>query len=105
MVATEPRMPCYKLDLRFGREGVVKRFIASGRPGIYCAVLKEGEVSAGDSIEMLSRDELRVLVADIVRLYVRDRDDLEALRRAVRLEVLPEEWRERFLGQIKKCEK
>ena len=44
---TEPRMPCYKLALRFGRPDMVKRFMKSGRTGFYLAVLKEGEIGAG----------------------------------------------------------
>lgn len=44
VMVTEPRMPCYKLGIRFGRPDIIKRFLASGRTGFYFAVLQEGEV-------------------------------------------------------------
>ncbi len=67
VVVTQPRLPCYKLGIRFGRADMVKRFMVSGRTGFYFAVLKEGEVGAGDPIELISRDEGNVTVAQIVR--------------------------------------
>src|SRR4030095_3757658 len=67
---TQPRMPCYKLGIRFGRADMVKRFLHSGRTGFYLSVIKEGEVIAGDSIEKLSEeDEHRITVSDIASLY------------------------------------
>jgi MOSC domain-containing protein YiiM len=65
VMVTEPRMPCYKLGIKFGRDDIIKRFLASGRTGFYFAVLQEGEVGAGDAIELISRDKNNVTVADI----------------------------------------
>jgi len=93
VVVTEPRLPCYKLGIRFGRNDIIKRFLASGRTGFYAAVLKEGEVAAGDAIERLSRDPNNVTVPDITRVYVSDKGNRELLRRVLRVEALPEGWR------------
>src|SRR5262249_33239901 len=71
-VVTQPRMPCFKLGIRFGRPEIVKRFLQSGRSGFYLAVLEEGRVTAGDSVEWLTSDERSVTVADIVNLYKAD---------------------------------
>src|SRR5919199_453602 len=101
---TQPRMPCYKLGIKFGRADMLKRFLASGRTGFYFAVLREGEVGAGDDVELIARDPRGVTVADVGRLYVRDRDDLETLRRAVAVEALPSGWRDEFLERIEKAE-
>src|SRR6266480_3396179 len=68
-VVTQPRMPCFKLGIRFNRSDMVKRFLQSGRTGFYLAVVTEGEVKAGDSIELLEGDEHNISVADIVNLY------------------------------------
>ncbi|HEX9398335.1 MAG TPA: MOSC domain-containing protein [Burkholderiales bacterium] len=68
-VVTQPRMPCYKLGIRFGRPDMVKRFLRSGRSGFYLAVLREGELAAGDAVEIISRDERQVSVADAAALY------------------------------------
>jgi len=100
IIVTEPRMPCYKLGLRFGRADIVKRFLASRRTGFYFAVLKEGEVEAGATIEPLSQNENGITVADITRLYAFEKDDLTTLRRVVQLEALPESWRSYFRHQL-----
>jgi MOSC domain-containing protein YiiM len=96
-------MPCYKLGIKFGRDDIIKRFLQSGRSGFYFAVLKEGEVGAGDTIELIHRDENNVTVADIVRLYVSEKDNLELLQRAVQVEGLSEGWRSYFQHQIEKA--
>ena len=66
LVATQPRIPCYKLGVRFGRMNVVRRFLASGRPGIYFKVLKEGQVQVGDKIEIIRKDKNNVTVLEIM---------------------------------------
>jgi len=50
---TQPRLPCYKLGLKFGRSDMIKRFLGSERTGFYFAVLQEGEVGVGDQIELI----------------------------------------------------
>ena len=95
-MVTQPRMPCFKLGIRFNRPDIVKRFLQSGRTGFYFAVLKEGEVTAGDSIELLQRDEHGVTVADIVNLYRRDASNQDLLRRVTELPSLPKSWRDYF---------
>ena len=102
VVVTEPRVPCYKLGIKFGRADILKRFLVSRRTGFYFAVLREGEVRAGDSLERLSHDENSVSIADIIRLYAFERDDLNTLRRAVQLETLPESWRGYFRHQLQR---
>jgi MOSC domain-containing protein YiiM len=102
VMVTEPRMPCYKLGIKFGRADMVKRFVVSRRTGFYFAVLQEGEIKAGDTIELLSRDGHGITVADITRLYAFERDDLKMLRRVVQVEALPESWRGYFQHQIQR---
>src|SRR5438270_2114734 len=100
VVVTQPRMPCYKLGLKFGRDDMLKRFLKSGLTGFYFAVLKEGEVAAGDSITLLHRDEHQIKVADITRLYREDKYNLDLLRKVVAVEVLPEGSREYFQERL-----
>jgi MOSC domain-containing protein YiiM len=92
-VVTQPRMPCYKLGVRFARPDLVKRFLASGRTGFYLAVSTEGDVGCGDALEITARDARAVTVADIVALYTHDAGKQDLLRRAVELPALPEAWR------------
>lgn len=102
IMVTEPRMPCYKLGVKFGRADIVKRFMVSRRTGFYFAVLQEGEVSAGDTIELLSRDGNNITVADVTRLYAFEKDNLELLQRVVKVEALSKSWRDYFQHQIQK---
>jgi MOSC domain-containing protein YiiM len=99
-VVTQPRMPCFKLGIRFGRADMVKRFLHSGRHGFYFAVAKEGEVAAGDSIELLARDKNGVTVADIVDLYTADAAKQDLLQRVSELPALPESWRAYFRKRL-----
>lgn len=96
VVVTQPRLPCAKLWLRFDREDMVKRFLASGRTGYYLAVAAEGDVGAGDRIELLAAHPAGIAVSEITRVYAADRDDLEAVERLVALDVLPGDWRSYF---------
>ena len=105
LVVTEPRLPCYKLGIKFKRDDMVKRFLKSRRTGFYCAVLREGVIEAGNTIHFLSRDEHHVTVADITRLYAFDKSDLGAIRRATEVSALPDSWRGYFRQRMEKIDK
>ncbi len=102
---TQPRMPCYKLGIRFGRPDMVRRFLHSRRTGFYFRVVKEGDVGAGDSVTLLERNPGNVTVADITHLYALkknnedNKDNAQLLRRAMALEALPQDWRQHFRDQ------
>lgn len=100
LVVTQPRLPCFKLGIKFGDQRMVKRFLASGRTGFYFAVAREGELEAGDAIELLAREPAAVTVADVTRLYAFERDDEEGLERALASEALTPSWREHFQKQL-----
>jgi MOSC domain-containing protein YiiM len=103
VVVTQPRLPCYKLGVRFGSDDMVKRFLASGRTGFYVAVVREGEVGAGDAMKLIGREANAVAVSEITRLYVAKRygeAEIRAVRRALRVEELPEGWKEYFRERL-----
>ena len=97
LMTTQPRMPCYKLDLRFDRDDMIKRFLMSGRSGFYFSVIEPGEVSVGSKVEILSRDPHRVTVVDVVRLYLDQTRDPELLQRAPNVRALPSNWKAQLL--------
>ena len=106
VVVTQPRLPCYKLGLKFQSDDMVRRFLASGRSGFYLAVTREGDVGAGDEIKMISRDENAVPVSEITRLYIAKRydgEDVKSLRRALQVAALPESWKEYFRERVDKA--
>ena len=81
---TQPRMPCYKLGIRFGRADMVKRFWQSERPGIYFSVVDEGDLAAGDAIEKVAHVPGSISVADVVALYKGTKQSPELMERALR---------------------
>ena len=93
LMVTQPRMPCYKLALRFGQDDMIKRFLASGRSGFYLSVIEPGEVRAGSSIEVLSRDRHRVTIADISALFLNETHEPDLLERATNVSALPQNWK------------
>ena len=94
LTVTQPRLPCYKLALRFDRDDMTKQFFMSGRLGFYFAVAKEGELQAGDQVEFVSRDPNRLSVNDLFHLYFSKSPDLKLLERALQVNALPQSWKD-----------
>jgi MOSC domain-containing protein YiiM len=102
---TQPRMPCYKLGVRFQSDEMVKRFLASGRTGFYFAVTREGEVGAGDEIVCISQDPVALPVSEITRLYIAKRYsdmDTDSVHRALKISALPESWKQYFRDRLQR---
>jgi MOSC domain-containing protein YiiM len=100
VAVSQPRIPCYKLGIRFGRDDIVKRFLASGRSGIYFSVVEEGMVKAGDAIERIHRNEHGISVAEINRAYVHGPENIPLVRRIVGAEILPPGLHRDFVEQL-----
>jgi len=99
LAVTTPRLPCFKLGIRFGRADMIKRFMASLRSGFYLAVLNEGEIGAGDPVELVPAEGDRVTIREIFSLFL-PRPDLRIAKRASVLPGLPESWRERMRERL-----
>lgn len=104
VVVTQPRVPCFKLAAKFGRDDILKRFLKSGRSGFYFAVLEEGVVEARDAIERIHEDRHGITVADINQLYLKGGDDIALLRRAVLVEALPDGYRDYLRQELELLE-
>jgi len=105
LIATQPRMPCYKLGVKFGSMDMIKRFLASGLTGVYFKVMKEGELEQGDEIKLIKKDENSVTIKDIVRIYTIDKDDIQTIERAIKIKDLPNGWRYHFIKQLEQVGK
>ena len=99
VVVTQPRIPCYKLNLKFQRDDMAKRFLASRRSGFYFRVLRECEIGAGDEIVRVHLDENRVSVSDVLKVYLCEPDSEDLRERALRVEYLSRSWREELSQQ------
>ena len=101
VMVRQPRMPCYKLAAKFQRDDMIERFLVSGRSGFYFSVEEEGEVGNGDGFELISRNQEGITIAEMNRLFLREKYDRDLLQKAVATAELPESWREYFLPRLK----
>jgi len=99
IAVTQPRLPCFKLNLKFQRDDMAKRLLASRRTGFYFRVLREGEIGAGDAIVRVHQDENRVSIADAMKIYLGDPEAAELRERALRVQYLSNSWREEISAQ------
>jgi MOSC domain-containing protein YiiM len=99
-VVCQPRMPCFKLGIRFDDAMMVKRFLQARRSVYYLRVAVEGEIAAGETVTLLERDREGVPVSEVTRLFLEGHDDVDALRRVLRVDALPEGWRSYFEEQF-----
>jgi MOSC domain-containing protein YiiM len=104
VMVTQPREPCFKLAAKFGRDDIIKKFLESGHSGFYLAVVEEGLVEAGQSVERIYRDENGVTIADMNRLYLHGASDAALVRRALRVEALPSGYRDYLLQELQSLE-
>lgn len=100
VMVTQPRLPCYKLGLRFGRDDILKRFLESKRSGIYFSVVAEGIIHTGDDIVRVRVEGNGVTVADINRAFLNARENVPLIRRALELKELPQGFRTHFQEQL-----
>jgi MOSC domain-containing protein YiiM len=98
--ATQPRLPCFKLGIRFGDPRMVKLFSQSQRWGIYFRISREGLIRLGDAATIVKRDPVRLPVYEIARVYVSDRDDLDTMRRLAAHARLDPAWRDWFRKKL-----
>ncbi len=100
---TQPRVPCYRLGIKMGNPQFPRRFLQSSRVGFYLRVLEEGDVGAGDPIELVRQDPEGMSVRDVNHLYYFDPENLEDCKRAIRIKALSPGWREGFLDRLEKA--
>ena len=93
---SQPRPPCYKMAMRIGEPRFPKLMSRSCLVGFYCRVLQEGEVGAGDTIEIAGRDPAQLTVRDAYHLHFFEKGDREGARQAAQIEALEPGWRKVF---------
>jgi MOSC domain-containing protein YiiM len=101
VMVRQPRMPCYKLAAKFQLDDIIERFLVSGLSGFYFSVEQEGDVGAGDTVELISRNQGGITIAEMNRLFVRERYNRDLLQKAIATAALPESWRDYFLPRLK----
>lgn len=101
LMVTQPRLPCYKLGIKFGRDDMPEHFLSSGRTGFYFSVVEEGELGAGDLIETIEKEPHQVSIATVLRLYHSHQpQDSRQIEQILKIEALASGWRKRFLRML-----
>jgi MOSC domain-containing protein YiiM len=100
LVVTQPRMPCFKLGIRFADPQIIERFLKSRRSGIYFGIVEEGQVGPGDSIELVSTDKRRLSLTEVLELILDSSPSEGWLRRALSVPALADDWRREFEKQL-----
>ncbi len=93
--AVQPRMPCFKLGIRFEDNSIIKKFQKSGRNGIYYRVVTEGDLQVGDTIELVKTAADKVPV-DLVADAYYGRAQKDDVKRLLDNQALSPNWREYF---------
>jgi len=101
---SQPRSPCYKFAIRMGTAEALAVCINSARTGFYLRVLREGEIRAGDAIELEYANTRAPTVDAIHRLYYLDRRNLDGLQQAVRCDSLAASFRNEFRARLDKLQ-
>lgn len=99
VVVSQPRLPCYKLGVRFGSDEMVKKFLASRRTGFYVAVTREGNVAADDEIVPVVQNVSRISISDFMRLFLAkslNDADRATLQELYELPSVPTDWKHYF---------
>jgi MOSC domain-containing protein YiiM len=81
----QPRLPCDKLGLRFQDITMVRRFGEANRPGAYLRILSEGELAAGDEVDITDRPSHGVTIAAVASAILLDETGLAAAAAAPEL--------------------
>lgn len=100
IVVRQPRIPCFKLGIRFQRTDILARFLRSGRSGFYFSVEQEGIVEAGNQFRFLSREPQAMTIAEMNVLFAEDKYNRALLEKALATPALPNDWREYFQKRL-----
>jgi len=96
----QPRIPCYKLAAKFHRQDIIARFLRSGRSGFYFSVEREGTLKAGDTFEILSREDSAITIGEMNHLYAQDVYNVDLIQKAIATPALPEDWRSHLAKRL-----
>lgn len=106
VMATQPRMPCYKLGVRFGRMDVIKKFLESGKSGIYFKVIKEGEIGINDTIKLIKKNNNDITIKNIVEMVTKGEiENIELMEKAIQVPELPTGWKNYFVEKLSNLNK
>ncbi|MFB5673302.1 MOSC domain-containing protein [Paenibacillus terreus] len=90
---SQPRQPCFKLAAKYGWKELPQQFQQTGYTGYYFRVLEEGELAAGDAMELVERRKEHITVMEANRIMYQRKDQIEETKRLLDVEALSESWK------------
>lgn len=102
--AVQPRIPCYKLEIKFKNQNVIQKFNEHHRCGVYFRVIKEGVIQAGDSLKLIDAEKIKVSISELFQ-FTKDKGSTTKTRAAeiAQIKSLNEKWKNKFI-QISQME-
>ncbi len=94
--AIQPRFPCFKLNIRFGTEGMLQQFIQQKKHGTYFSVVQKGSLQAGDAIELIEASKHNITIQQLAETYYSKGADKNTTKQILAIEFLPERLRKAF---------
>ncbi|MFO1443617.1 MOSC domain-containing protein [Bacillus sp. Bva_UNVM-123] len=101
---TQPRQPCYKLSVKYGKLDLPQKVQETGYTGFYFRVLEEGVVSKSDSLIKTHSHPKAISVAFANHIMHREKDQIESMKKILEVEELSQNWRIRFLKRLEGTE-
>jgi MOSC domain-containing protein YiiM len=98
---SEPRVPCWRLAVRMNDKFFPRRFTEALRPGAYLRILVEGDVGAGDEIQVIERPDHELTIRDVLRIYAFDRQEVGRLLAIPGMSESWRRWAEQYLQETK----
>lgn len=96
---SEPRVPCWRLAVRMEDPQFTRRFTQAGRPGSYLRIITEGDVGAGDAIQIVERPDHGLTVGEVFRIFTRDRAEAGRLLDVPQMSTDWKRWAETTLDK------
>jgi len=101
---TQPRVPCFKLGIAFGREDMPRLFVENAATGIYFRVIETGSVASGDTVSLHQPHPARLSVQRLFKAYfdksLTEAEKLAVMQRALEIDALSVEWREKLESRL-----
>lgn len=100
IMAVQPRMPCYRLGIRFDDQEVIEKYVATDYCGIFFRIVKEGIIKQDDEIILIKKDPESLSILEIYYL-MQNKGDIETINKSLKLKHLPEVLKIRFQKLLK----
>ena len=89
---SQPRIPCRVFAGFWQRPTLIKEFMESGKPGTYLRIIQEGQINAGDAIEILSKPDHQITIADLYAAKNGERSKVQEIAAVKELSIKYQEW-------------